>query len=137
MEHNASAPLESSMPLISPWSLRAWPPILWQATSSSGLRFHHLGTLVTVLDDRLCRTAGQTLWGGISADGEAGVAWDWIEMPRGLVAMADPMSVVTNIRLVGDEGEVLTAFEAARFLNEIVHTLPWQSEVQRAIRSPH
>ena len=125
------------MPHISPWSLRAWPPILWQAGLSSGLRFHHLGTRVTVLGERLCRTAGQTLWGGSSADGEAGVAWDWIEMPRGLVAMADPMCVVTNIRLVGDEGEVLTAFEAARFLNEIVHTLPWQNEVQRAIRAPH
>jgi hypothetical protein len=42
--------------------------------------------------------------------------------------------VVTNLRLVGDEGEVLTAYEAARFLNEIVHTLPWQDEVQRALR---
>ena len=123
--------------LISPWSLRAWPPILWQAGLSSGLRFHHLSTRVSISDEQNCRVAGQTLWGGVSSDGEAGVAWDWIEMPRGLVAMADPMCVVTNIRLVGDEGEVLTAFEAARFLNEIVHMLPWQSEVQRAIRTPH
>jgi hypothetical protein len=51
--------------------------------------------------------------------------------------MADPMSVVTNLRLVGEEGEVLTALECARFLNEIVHALPWQGEVQRALHVCH
>jgi hypothetical protein len=51
--------------------------------------------------------------------------------------MADPMSVVTNLRLVGEEGEVLTALESARFLNEIVHALPWQTEVQRALQVGH
>ena len=93
-------------------------------------------TRVSISDEQNCRVAGQTLWGGVSSDGEAGVAWDWIEMPRGLVAMADPMCVVTNIRLVGDEGEVLTAFEAARHFNWIVHALPWQHEVERALSGP-
>jgi len=79
---------------------------------------------------------GQTMWGGSSADGEAGVAWDWIQITHGVVAIADPMSVITNLRLVGDEGEVLTAWQAARFLNEIVHALPWQHEVTRALRGP-
>ena len=36
------------------------------------------------------------------------MAWDWIQIARGVVAMADPMAVVTNLRLVGSEGEVLT-----------------------------
>jgi len=124
------------MPPVSPWSLRAWPPILWQAGRAQGLRFHHLGTRVTFTGDRMFGLAGQTMWGGSSADGEAGVAWDWIQISRGVVAMADPMSVVTNLRLIGDEGEVLTALEAARFLNEIVHQLPWQHEVARALRGP-
>ena len=74
---------------------------------------------------------------GSSDDGEAGVAWDWVQISGDVVAMADPMSVVTNLRLVGDEGEVLTALESARFLNEIVHALPWQSEVQRALHVGH
>jgi len=76
------------------------------------------------------------MWAGSAANGEAGVAWDWIQISRGVVAMADPMSVVTNLRLVGDEGEVLTPLEAARFLNEIVHALPWQHEVARALHGP-
>ncbi|MBA4176029.1 MAG: hypothetical protein C0505_05645 [Leptothrix sp. (in: Bacteria)] len=77
--------------------------------------------------------AGQTVWAAQSNDGKAGMAWDWVQITRGVVAIADPMSVVTNVRLVGDEGEVLTAHQAARYLNEMVRSLPWQEEVQRAL----
>jgi hypothetical protein len=118
------------MPCTSPWTLRAWPPVLRPAREPNGLHFEHLGTLVTSPGDG----AGQTMWGSRGDDGEAGVAWDWVALPRGAVAMADPMSVVTNLRLLGDEGEVLTAQQAARYLNEIVHALPWQQEVQRALQ---
>ena len=81
--------------------------------------------------------AGQTIWGGSHDDGDAGVAWDWVQISANVVAMADPMSVVSNLRLLGQEGEVLTALESARYLNEIVHALPWQSEVQRALHVGH
>ncbi len=119
------------MQITTPWSLRAWPPVIWAANHPAELQFEHLGTLITSPGDR----TGQTMWGSRGLEGEAGVAWDWVEMPLGAVAMADPMSVVTNIRLLGDEGEVLTAHQAARYLNEIVHALPWQREVQRALRA--
>jgi hypothetical protein len=122
-----------------PWSIRAWPPVLWQAGCESQLRFRHLGTRVTLPGDRSSHPAGQTIWGGRSAqaEAEAGVAWDWVRLDGDVVAMADPMSVITNLRLVGEEGEVLTALEAARFLNQIVHALPWQTEVQRALQVGH
>jgi len=122
------------MPPISPWSLRAWPPLLWQADRASGLQFHHLGTRITCPGDRLSGMAGQTLWAGSLADGEAGVAWDWVQISHGIVAMADPLSVVSNVRFLGDEGEVLTALQAAPYLNGLVHQLPWQREVERALR---
>ena len=61
------------------------------------------------------------------------MAWDWIQIAHGVVAIADPMSLVTNVRLLGDEGEVLTAQQSARYLNELVRSLPWQREVQRAL----
>ena len=132
-----SPPDTLHMTPTTPWSIRAWPPVLWQAGRESQLRFHHLSTRVTLPGDRISRTAGQTIWGGPAEDGEAGVAWDWVQISGDVVAMADPMSVVTNLRLVGQEGEVLTALESARFLNELVHALPWQSEVQRALHVGH
>jgi hypothetical protein len=63
------------------------------------------------------------------------MAWDWIELGRGVVAMADPLAVVTNLRLVSDDGDTLTSFESARHINGIVHQLPWQDEVERVLNA--
>jgi hypothetical protein len=133
MRYTASTPQPPVLPPATPWSLRAWPPLLWQAGEAAPVRFHHLGTRVTLCGDSPGPTAGQTVWAAKGAEGEAGMAWDWVQIARGVVAMADPMAVVTNLRLVGTEGEVLTAHEAACFLNELVRSLPWQQEVRRAL----
>lgn len=121
------------MPLAAPWSLRAWPPLLWQAGEPARVRFRHLGTRVMPMGPSNGSPAGQTVWAASSADGEAGMAWDWVQICKGVVAMADPLAVVTNLRLVGSEGAVLDAQASARFLNELVHALPWQMEVNRAL----
>ncbi|HSV69496.1 MAG TPA: hypothetical protein VLI72_05245 [Methylibium sp.] len=76
---------------------------------------------------------GQTVWGGRAGDGAAGLSWDWVEFADGVVAIADPMSMTTNLRLLGPEGEVLTAHSAAPHLNRLVHALAWRPEVLRAI----
>ena len=84
------------------WTLRAWPPVLWQADSTPQLRLFHLGTRVLSPGTAKEPSVGQTVWGTNATDADAGVAWDWITtMPAGIVAMADPMSVVTNLRLPG------------------------------------
>lgn len=80
-----------------------------------------------------CPSSGQTLWGESSPEHPAGVAWDWVEVQEGVVAMADPLAVVTNLKLLDARGEALSAFELAVRLNGLVHALPWQSEVQRAL----
>lgn len=97
------------------------------------LQFVHLGTRVLKTGDADAPTSGQTLWGGPSEKGAAGVAWDWVEIQEGVVAMADPFGLVTNLKLVSARGEVLSGFEATLQLNQLVHALPWQSEVQRAL----
>jgi hypothetical protein len=121
--------------MIPAWTLRAWPPLLWQADAATQLHFAHLDTRVLTSADTTCPCSGQTLWVGPLDSGEAGMAWDWVQVARGVVAMADPMCVVTNLRLLGSRGEVLTALESARHLNGIVHMLPWQYEVQRALQA--
>lgn len=134
MPHAASS---SALAPVSPpataWSLRAWPPLLWQAREPAPVRFQHLDTRVTAAAEAAGPASGQTVWTASAAAGDAGMAWDWIQIARGIVAIADPMSVVTNLQFIGDEGEVLTAQQAARLLNELVRALPWQREVQRAL----
>lgn len=128
----------TARPVCPSWTLRAWPPLLWQADCSRILHLQHLGTQVTHPGDGFTPLSGQTIWAGHEDEGDAGVAWDWIQVADGVVAMADPMSVVSNLRLVGPRGECLTAFEAARHLNEIVYMLPWQHEVGRVLgATPH
>jgi hypothetical protein len=104
---------------------------LWQAPHRRRLRFLHLGTRVNYTGTPV--RSGQTLWGDADGEQAAGLAWDWIELAQGVVAMADPMTVITSVRLLGPAGEVLTAMEAAPHLTGLVHALPWQNEVQRAL----
>ena len=93
----------------------------------------HLGTRVTNPGDQTSRTSGQTIWAAPAAAGQAGMAWDWIQLAGGIVAMADPLSVVTNLRLLGPHGNALSSLESLRHLNEVVRRLPWQDEVDRVL----
>ncbi|MDO9314541.1 MAG: hypothetical protein Q7T97_08360 [Burkholderiaceae bacterium] len=47
--------------------------------------------------------------------------------------MADPMGLVTNLMLLDAQGEPIPTLQAALHLNGIVHALPWQTEVERAL----
>lgn len=116
-----------------PWTLRAWPPLLWQVDRTGPICLEHLSTQVTHAGDPGCGTMGQTLWGWKGEEGALGMAWDWVQLHCGVVAMADPMAVVTNLRLVGSEGEMLSPYASARHFNAMVHALPWQQEVERAL----
>ncbi len=115
------------------WIVCAWPPLLWQASRAPQLQLSHLGTRVLSFGDHESPCSGQTLWGDSSARRSAGVAWDWVEVQSGVVAMADPLGLVTNLKLLDDHGEALTHIEVAVQLHQLVYALPWQSEVQRAL----
>jgi hypothetical protein len=129
-------PMNSMLQQCPPWTLRAWPPLLWQVGRQRPLRLQHLGTQVTHTGDTACRSLGQTIWAWHGDEGDVGMAWDWVQLTCGVVAMADPMAVVTNLRLLGDEGEMLTPYESARHFNAIVHGLPWQQAVEQALSAP-
>lgn len=115
------------------WTLRAWPPVYRAVGQPLPRHFEHHGTHVFPPDAHTRARAGQTMWVWACADGRIGVAWDWVQLSHGVVAMLDPMAVLTNLKLLGDDGEVLTSWQAARHLNAIVFALPWQHEVRRAL----
>lgn len=115
------------------WIVYAWPPLLWQASRAPQLQLSHLGTRVLAFGDDASPSRGQTLWGDETESRSAGVAWDWVELREGVVAMADPLGLVTNLRMVDDDGEALTDVQVAVRLHRLVHSLPWQSEVHRAL----
>jgi hypothetical protein len=69
------------------WIVCAWPPVTCKAVQAPELHFVHLGTRVLNPGDSDTPTTGQTLWGGPSGDGAAGVAWDWVQIQEGVVAV--------------------------------------------------
>jgi hypothetical protein len=118
------------------WTVYAWAPVLWQASSAARLHLVHLGTHVLTSGDGDEPCAGQTLWGETSPSRSAGVAWDWVEVRSGVVAMSDPFGMVTNLRMLDDRGEALSLSQVTLQLHQIVHALPWQDEVTRALHRP-
>jgi hypothetical protein len=92
-----------------------------------------MSTRVLSYGDEESPCTGQTLWGDATAQQSAGVAWDWVEVHDGVVAMADPLGLVTNLKLLDDRGEALNQIQVAVQLHQLVHALPWQSEVRRAL----
>jgi hypothetical protein len=118
------------------WMVCAWPPLLWQASRAPQLHLTHLGTHVSSFGDDACPCSGQTLWGDARDAQSAGVAWDWVQLQQGVVAMSDPFGLVTNLKLLDDDGEALSQVQAAVRLHQLVHGLPWQNEVQRALHLP-
>jgi hypothetical protein len=59
------------------------------------------------------------------------LAWDWAEVRKDVVALCDPMNVLSNVRLVDDEGAPLGAAERVLHLNSAIHELDWQPHVMR------
>jgi hypothetical protein len=114
--------------------IAAWPII--ERTVDPAIEIasdlHHLGTTVSADCDDYGRLLGHTIWGG--AESQIGIAWDWVEALEGVFAMSDPMGVVSNIGFVDKSGASLPDFMAAVQLNQITHSLPWQSQVAEATR---
>jgi len=118
-----------------PWTLCAWPPVFWQANSRKQPRFVHLDTRVVSRRTAERPCVGRTVWGNVGGVEDAGLAWDWVEITHNVVAMVDPMSVVTNMQLIDTNGGILPPVRAAVYINQLVHHLPWQAVVTRLLKS--
>lgn len=130
-------PIETSRTILPAWSVYAWPSLVCRALQTPDWRLTHLSTRVISSGEDNQPCSGQTLWGSDLEAGAAAVAWDWVGLCPGVVALADPLGLVTNLHLVDDQGDPLPSLQAALHLNQLVRTLPWQSEVQRALKDIH
>ncbi len=72
---------------------------------------------------------GQAVWGRQVGDQALALCWDWAELRPGVVALANPMGVCSNVRLTTDGGETLPHGQALIELNTAIHELNWQRQV--------
>lgn len=94
-------------------------------------RFEHIGTVQahpSASDDYDCKH-GQVVWGVPGGDLPVAVCWDWAEVRAGVVALANPMTVFSNVRLLAEDGAPLSHGQTLLELNGVIHELDWQRQL--------
>jgi hypothetical protein len=77
---------------------------------------------------------GQTTWAWQENEHLCAVGWDWIEMLPGVLVMADPMSVLSNVEFVTQAGIAPdTTMGKLLVLNMLINRLPWQKDAMTSI----
>lgn len=99
-------------------------------------RMQHLGTTAYPRDDAPQLWAGQTTWAWQERGMCHAVGWDWIEMQRGVIVLADPMALITNVEFASHEQGEKGERQRILLLNSIVYLLPWQEQVRSGLRGP-
>lgn len=112
------------------WSVKSWPAVrtsirdLYRAAP----RFRALGCQ-TQSKTPAGRLSGQVLWGARVSGKQIGIAWDWAEVRRRVVVIADPMQIITNLVLLDDSGNALTYQSSLLQVHNVIHQLEWQFRV--------
>lgn len=127
------------MTTIPAWQVTAWQPV-FTTTAAFRAALHEMRHLGTSVSNTTAFGAeprsGQTVW-GTTVDGRpVGIAWDWGEVCDGVVALSDPMMVVSNLCLLDDDGVCLDEDHRVLTLNALIHELPWQGAVSPPRATP-
>lgn len=117
---------------MSSWAIRSWPGVLLPYAEFCRSGFRHWNTQVIDLRALPGTRKGQATW--ISAhQPDIGLAWDWVEVLPGVVALEDPMQIISNVDLQGAGNQLLDDDARRLALNRIVHRLPWQRAVREKL----
>lgn len=118
-----------------PWHVASWRPVTLALTQRSSI-IRRLapsgGTRVPA--QRLERGArGQVMWACDTAQGPVGLAWDWFALRPTVLAMADPMGVLSNLQFVDAHGQPLPEGRRIVELNNVIASLSWQAPIVHAL----
>lgn len=116
-------------------TIPAWQVISWKPVLTTWPEFRGMLARMRPMDPMPRRGGrlrqGQTLWAATHQGLPLGLAWDWAEVRDESVALSDPMNVLSNVRLVDDDGVPLAGSQRIVHLNSAVHELDWQVHVRR------
>lgn len=79
--------------------------------------------------------AGTSTWEVTLSAQSAWLAWDWLVLDSGVIALANPLDVRSNAVLFGDDGRLLPMHDSTAILVSLVHDLPWRVEVESLMDS--
>jgi len=112
------------------WMVKSWPQVRLQVTEDfRGMpEFQHISTLWR--EDTAGRggRVGETVWAArLGNQDVVGLAWEWVEVRPGLVALLDPNAMISNAKLVGEDGVELDELRSIIAVNVVSHAVPWQA----------
>lgn len=110
------------------WQVITWKPVRaslaeWQTAL---LRMRPIGAAFLPHGRAPGKRKGQVLWGTECKGQPVGLAWDWAEVRADVVALSDPMGVLSNVLLLDEHGDCLDEGERMVHLNSAIHGLGWQ-----------
>ncbi len=119
---------------VSAWEVATWPAVEWYMPKrrTRWPTFTNGGTNVGP-DSHRGQVQGTSVWVADLDDARIGLAWDWAELGRGVVALIDPNSICSNLRFVRDEDHYESELPSALALSRLVHSVRWHQEVMAAI----
>src|SRR5574343_485695 len=106
------------------WNTLALPDVAWPQRRSLPARFRHLHTTVEPVEDKVAQEIGYTAWQSVDGGHPVRLGWDWALIDGGVVVVANPMSIHSNLRFTDDSGGPLMECRAVVQLHAIVHALP-------------
>ncbi len=121
------------------WQVTTWNPVCLtpRQWSRSSLRLKPLSASINIDSAGGGIRHGQVLWAG-DCDGElVGMAWDWRELRKDVIAMADPMMVLSNLRLLDEAGVEVSDSHRMICLNSAIYRLHWQEQLGTHHASDH
>jgi hypothetical protein len=120
---------------IQAWMIKSWPVVQWQMPNSNSQwpEFSHGNTTVRDSGDEPCGLRGETIWVAALGKRTVAVAFEWAQLRAGVVMLADPNSIITNIRFLDDEQHYRESLAAIICLNRLAYELPWQHTVSAMV----
>lgn len=116
------------------WMLKSWPLVFFAPPLDGGEwpRMSHAHTRARRDESRGMLWCGDTVWVGVVANDRIGVGWEWAEVRPGVVLLADPNQIVTNLRFLTPGVDHAERSQTVVTLNALLHSVDWQRAVLHA-----
>ncbi len=116
---------------IQSWMIKSWATLEWYLPQQTEQlpRFKHVGTQMRDDGSSSGFRAGDTVWMAQEEQWRAGLAWEWLEVKPGVVMLADPNSIITNLQFVDSDQKPVYGLAKTVAINRLVHALAWQHAV--------
>lgn len=119
-------------------SIHGWQVIMWSRVALKPRdlvkltrRFTHHGTSLQ-LGRSGGHRSGTTTWCCEYMEQRLGLVWEWVAVSPALIALANPMVVVSNVDLLNDHDQEVDSSLRLTSLHRVIYNLAWQQHIVSA-----